>query len=159
MAGQWNEEWHSWWDAAWQPTPRWRSALRDREAQSFDWPAAAQQSWCQSPSSADATVPMNADAPLQDTHTALSRMPLHRPTAQLKTLPPSYPGPSCHVAASVARNAPGPQTRVGTLMTLTLVFLAPHLSMLTGGTRSLLVLITSCGSSWPPALTRSGCAP
>ena len=51
MAGQWNEEWHSWWDAAWQPTPRWRSALRDREAQSFDWPAAAQQSWCQSPSS------------------------------------------------------------------------------------------------------------
>ena len=58
------------------------------------------------------------------------RLSLFRPTAQLKTLPPSCPGPSCHAAAPVPRSAPRP------LMTLTLVLsLAPHLSMLAGGRR------------------------
>ena len=121
--------WQSWWDAAWQPTPRWLSALgADREAQSFDWPTAAQQSWRQSPSAAaDATVPLNNDAPLQD-----HRTPSPRPTARLKTLLLSHPGPSCHVAASVPRSAPKPRTRDWTLR------LAPHLSMQTGGARPLL---------------------
>ena len=76
MADQWrstDQEWHPWWDAAWQPTPRWLSAHdADREAQFFDWPTAAQQCWSQSPSAAgDATVPMNTDAPSQDPHSSL----------------------------------------------------------------------------------------
>ena len=76
MADQWrsnDQQWCSWWDAAWQPTPRWLSALgADHEAQSFDWPTAAQQSWYQSPSAAaNATEPMNTDAPLQDTHSSV----------------------------------------------------------------------------------------
>ena len=70
--------------------------------------------------------------------TAQCRMPKHTLTAQLKTLPPSHAGPPCHVAASVPRSASGPWTRVGTLMTLMLVLsLAPRLSMLASGTRSL----------------------
>ena len=68
-----DREWQSWWFAAWQSTPRWPSALgADREAQSFDWPTAAQQSWSQSLSAAaDATVPMNTGAPSQDPHSSV----------------------------------------------------------------------------------------
>ena len=56
---------------------------------------------------------------------------------------------------------PGPAT--GHLMTLTLVLslslsLASRLSMPTGGARYPFVLLTLCGSSWPPAPSRSGSA-
>ena len=48
MADQWraaDRQWHAWWSADWQSTPRWLPALgADREAQSLDWPTAAQQS-------------------------------------------------------------------------------------------------------------------
>ena len=68
---------HSWWisgasliKSGTRGPPRWLSARgADREAQSFDWPTAAQQSCSQSPSpAADATVPKNTDAPSQDPH-------------------------------------------------------------------------------------------
>ena len=68
MAGQWRSTATCGGTLHGKTTPRWLSALgADREAQSFDWPTAAQQSWSQSPSAAaDATVPMNTNAPLQD---------------------------------------------------------------------------------------------
>ena len=65
-----DQEWQTWCSAAWQSTRRWLSALgADRDAQSFDWPTAAQHSWSQSaPAAADAAGPMHCDAPQQDTH-------------------------------------------------------------------------------------------
>ena len=57
-------------DDAWRPTPRWLSAPDvDQQAQSFDWPTAARQSWHQPlVETATQTVPIDTAPQLRNPH-------------------------------------------------------------------------------------------
>ena len=67
-----DQEWCSWWDASTAAHSTLAFSTWRRPRGTVYWPTAAQQSRCQPPSAAaNAPVPMNTNAPLQDTRSSV----------------------------------------------------------------------------------------